>query len=196
MITQVDGSLERSRGGLGIGLSLVKKLVEMHGGSVEARSDGRGLGSEFIVRLPLPGVRDKTRPVAPGQPLAPPPRLRILVVDDNIDAANSLSKLLRVMGHDTETAHDGVAAVEMAAAFQPDLIMLDIGMPKLNGYEVCRRIRGAPWGEKIIVVALMGYGQDHDREQSDEAGFNDHMVKPVHPADLANFLARLQGRTT
>lgn len=191
MFTQVDRSLERSQGGLGLGLSIVKHLAEMHGGSVEARSDGYGKGSEFQLRLPLALLR-----------LAPPPgdacgdseqtgRLcKVLVVDDNRGAAEMLEMMLRIMGHDTRTAHDGVQAVEAAATFLPDIVLLDIGLPKLNGYEVARRIREQPWGKSMTLIALTGWGQEDDKRKSMEAGFDHHLVKPVDPTFLEKLLAR------
>jgi two-component system CheB/CheR fusion protein len=196
MFTQIDRSLERSQGGLGIGLMLVKRLVEMHGGSVEARSEGPGRGSEFVVRLPIlieqPGVE---RPKAPDAP-TPTMNHRILIVDDNRDAAASLDTLLKITGNETKTAHDGLAAVEAAATFRPDVVLLDIGLPKLNGYDVCRRIREQPWGQNMVLVALTGWGLDEDRRQSKEAGFDHHMVKPVDFAALMSLLAELQAVKT
>jgi PAS domain S-box-containing protein len=189
MFTQVDRSLERSQGGLGIGLSLVKGLVEMHGGSVEAKSDGHGMGSDFLVRLPvvlsLVGRREEK---GDDKATATSGR-RILVVDDNRDAALSLAMILKSMGNDTQTAYDGMEALDLGAAFKPDVVLLDIGMPKLNGYEVARRIRQQPWGKNLVLVALTGWGQEEDRRHSQEAGFNLHMVKPVEPAALEKLLA-------
>ncbi len=199
MFMQVDTSLERSVSGLGIGLTLVKSLVEMHGGRVEVHSDGAGLGTEFAVRLPI--VSDEWR-VASGEkgdssslatrhsPLATSPR-RILVVDDNRDSASTLAMLLKLTGNETLTAYDGVEALQAAEKFQPDIILLDIGLPKLNGYEVCRRIREQPWGENIVLVALTGWGQEEDRQKSKDAGFNAHMVKPVDLAALTKLLVSL-----
>ncbi|HEY7154798.1 MAG TPA: ATP-binding protein, partial [Gemmataceae bacterium] len=192
MFTQVDRSLERSQGGLGIGLSLVKWLVEMHGGSVEARSEGRGMGSEFLVRLPVvlsvvgeqpPDVAEQPRPAACR---------RILVVDDNRDSAASLAMLLKVMGNETQTAHNGLEALDMATAFRPDVVMLDIGMPGLNGYATAHRIRQEPWGKDAVLVALTGWGQEDDRRRSQEAGFDLHLVKPVEPAALEQLLAEAE----
>ena len=190
MFTQVDRNLERSQGGLGIGLSIVKRLVEMHDGSVEARSDGDGRGSEFVVRL-LAVAPAFVGPQADdaAEPPRFPSRRRILVVDDNEDAAVSLALLLRAMGNDTEMAHDGLEALELAATFRPDVVLLDIGMPKLDGHEVCRRIRQQAWGAGIVVCALTGWGQEEDRRRSMEAGFDVHLVKPVLPADLEKLLA-------
>jgi CheY-like chemotaxis protein len=192
MFAQVDTSLERSRAGLGIGLTLVKKLVEMHGGTVEARSAGVGQGSEFVVRLP---ALSKPLPPLPREPSGVKPvatvQRRILVVDDNPDAADSLALLLKLSGHEVHVAHDGLEAVEAAAKVQPDVILLDIGLPRLNGYEAARRIRNQQRDRSVILVALTGWGQDEDRRRSEEAGFDAHMVKPVDPAVLSNLLVEL-----
>ena len=188
MFTQIDRTLEHSQGGLGIGLTLVRRLVEMHEGTVEAHSEGPGRGSEFVVRLPIavaPPRQDEPRPAA----IAGAPPRRILVVDDSVDAASSLAMLLNITGHDTRTAHDGVAAIEAAEQFRPDVILLDIGLPKLNGYDACRRIREQPWGKNILMIALTGWGQEHDRLKSTEAGFIGHMVKPVDYAALTKLMA-------
>ena len=192
MFMQVDTSLERSVSGLGIGLTLVKNLVELHGGSVEARSDGPGQGSEFILRLPLmlepPKALPLGRPAAEAAPVSP---RRILIVDDNRDAAESLATLLSLTGNQTRTAFDGLEAVEAANAFQPDLVLLDIGLPKLNGYEACRRIREQAWSNGIMLVALTGWGQEEDRSRASDAGFDGYMVKPVAYAALKKLLASL-----
>ncbi len=194
LFTQVDRSMEQAKSGLGIGLSLVKGLVEMHGGSVEARSEGPGKGSEFIVRLPTLSAASNEGPVIEEKSgAAAAPRRRILVVDDNHDAAVSLAMMLKIMGNDTRTAHDGLEALDAAAAFRPDVILMDIGMPRLNGYEACRRIREQPGGGNVIVVAQTGWGQDDDKRQSSEAGFDFHMVKPVDPTALEKLLAGLSG---
>ncbi|MBA3624219.1 MAG: response regulator [Methylibium sp.] len=191
MFTQLDTSLERSRGGLGIGLTLVKNLAEMHGGTVQVRSAGIKQGSEFIVRLPLlADVPDQLLPepvtVEPAQ------RRRILVVDDNQDAATSLAELLELTGHETRFAHDGLEAVQAAESFRPDVVLLDIGLPKLNGLEAARMIRQQPWGKDMMLVALTGWGQEEDRRMSSEAGFDAHLVKPVDPAALTELLARMR----
>ncbi len=193
MFTQVDRSLERSQGGLGIGLSLVRALVEMHGGRVDAHSGGCGRGSEFVVRLPvLLSTARKTRPEHGAEEDGHrSSKYRILIVDDNKDSAISLGLMLKIMGHDTQMAHDGLEGVAMAAAFRPDVVLLDIGLPRLNGYDVCRRIREQPGGERVVILALSGWGQDEDKRRSKEAGFNFHMVKPVDPAELEKFLAGL-----
>jgi PAS domain S-box-containing protein len=196
MFSQVDGSLERSQGGLGIGLTLVKRLVEMHGGRVEARSEGVGKGAEFVVRLPV--VVGALGPQAPGEKDEPPAlksSLRILIVDDNRDGADSLALLLRIMGNETRTACDGEQGVAGAGEFRPDVVLLDIGLPKLNGYEACRRIREESWGKSMVLIAVTGWGQEDDRRRSREAGFDRHMVKPVDPQDLVKLLAGLQQMT-
>ena len=189
MFTQVDTSLERSRDGLGIGLTLVKTLVEMQGGTVEAFSEGLGRGSEFVVRLPAVGDAEAMVPgTASGTP-APIRRRRVLVVDDNEDGAESLALLLELGGHETYKAHDGEQAIEAAERLRPDAILLDIGLPGMNGYEVCRRIRQRPWGKDVFLVALTGWGQDEDRQRSEDAGFDEHMVKPADHDVLMTLLA-------
>ncbi len=191
MFAQVDQSLEKSQGGLGIGLTLVQRLTQMHGGSVEARSDGRpGLGSEFQVRLPIEAeatARPAARPASP-LPLGPSPSLRILIVDDNLDSARTLARLLRLLGHRTFTAHDGGEALEVAEEERPDVVLLDIGLPVLNGYDVARQIRQRPWGRDIQIIALTGWGQESDRQRSKESGFDHHLVKPIDPDALRGLL--------
>jgi PAS domain S-box-containing protein len=194
MFTQVDRNLERAQGGIGIGLSIVKRLVEMHNGSVEAFSGGHGMGSEFVVRLPvvlsiLPDSGSREH-----EPIGPSKR-RILVVDDNRDAAVSLAMMLNLMGNETQTAHDGVEALELIPVFGPQVVLLDIGMPRLNGYDTARRIRAEAWGASIILIALTGWGQEEDRRRSHEVGFDQHLVKPVEPAALEKLLAKLQVET-
>ena len=194
MFAQVDTSLKRSAGGLGIGLTLVKNLVEMHDGTVAVHSAGVGQGSEFVVRLPIETL--ESSPPPPPQPTLSEPTTamsrRILVVDDNRISADSLAKLLQLTGNKTQSAYDGLEAVAAAATFRPDVILLDIGLPKLNGYEAARKIREQPWGKNIVMVALTGWGQDEDRQKSKEAGFNGHMVKPVELTALMKLLAELQ----
>jgi len=191
MFTQVDRSVEMSQGGLGIGLTLVQRLVEMHGGRVEAMSEGLGKGSEFVVRLPL--VVEASQPQEPGGAAEHSARspLRILVVDDNRDGADSLSGFLTMMGDDTRTAYDGQAGVDAVEEFRPDVILLDIGLPKLNGYEACRRIRMQAGGENIVLIAVTGWGQEEDRRRSHVAGFDHHLVKPVDPQALIELLGGL-----
>jgi PAS domain S-box-containing protein len=191
MFAQVDHSLPRSQGGLGIGLTLVKQLVEMHGGSIAAFSDGPNTGSEFVIRLPVmseePDARATPQPSAKEQRGV---RRQILVVDDNADSAASLAMLLSMTGNDTHTCHDGLAAVEAVEQLHPDIALLDIGLPKLDGYEVCRRIRAQPWGKDVRLVALTGWGQEEDRRLSREAGFDAHLVKPVDFGVLDQLLAQ------
>lgn len=194
MFTQDDRTLERSQGGLGIGLNLVRGLVEMHGGTVEAHSGGRGMGSEFVVRLPVleDYVPAALRSSVDSEPAAKEASWRILVVDDNRDAANSLGILLRLAGNEIKVAYDGLQALDAAMEFRPDIIFLDIGLPGMSGHDVARSIREQPWGEAMFLIALTGWGQDEDRKRSTDAGFNLHMVKPVDPASLRSLLAGLQ----
>jgi PAS domain S-box-containing protein len=191
MFAQVDTSLERSRDGLGIGLTLVKTLVEMHGGTVEARSQGLGRGSEFTVRLPV--LSDALRPLSPPEVTKATRAVhrRILIVDDSEDGAESLAMLLELAGHETHKAHDGRTAIEAAERLRPDAILLDIGLPVMNGYEVCGHIREQAWGKDLLLVALTGWGQEEDRHRSREAGFDAHMVKPVDHDLLMTLLASL-----
>jgi CheY-like chemotaxis protein/anti-sigma regulatory factor (Ser/Thr protein kinase) len=190
MFAQVDTSLERSSGGLGIGLTLVKSLVEMHDGRVEAQSEGPGRGSEFIVHLPVLVASPTSAGTTPPQETASA-SYRILVVDDGRDAAESLSLLLKLHGHEARTAYDGLEAVEAAEAFRPDVVLLDIGMPGLNGYEACRRIRATPWGRNMVLLAQTGWGQEEDRRLTEEAGFDAHLVKPVDYNALLRLIASL-----
>jgi CheY-like chemotaxis protein len=195
MFMQADRSLERARGGLGIGLSLVQKLVAMHGGTVTAYSAGPGQGSEFVVRLPLMEDCPPAHPVEPGpakHDITRGPRRRILVVDDNKDTADSLGMLLRIMCNDVQIAYDGLQAVGQAASFRPQLVLMDIGLPKLNGYEAARRIREQPGGADVKLIALTGWGQDEDRRRSVEAGFDEHMTKPIEAAVLEELLASIK----
>jgi PAS domain S-box-containing protein len=193
MFTQVDRALEKKTGGLGIGLSLVKGLVEMHGGTVAARSDGEGKGSQFLVSLPLSFATTSTADASTtGESMAPSVLRRILVTDDYHDSANSLGQLFEMMGHDVCVANDGLQAVQLAESFRPNLILLDIGMPKLNGYDACSRIRQQAWGRKPFIVAMTGWGQDEDKRRSLEAGFDLHLVKPIDVAVLEELLGAQQ----
>lgn len=178
MFTQVDRNLERSQGGLGIGLSIVKQLITMHRGRVKATSDGPGKGSEFLVTLPK--VEAPT-PIASASSSASRPtgKRRVLIVDDNVDAATSLALMLDFMGNETRIAHDGQQAIDVAADFHPDLILLDIGMPHLNGLAAAAEIRKRPWGKETMLVALTGWGQEEDRRRTKEAGFDLHLTKPI-----------------
>jgi CheY-like chemotaxis protein/two-component sensor histidine kinase len=198
IFSQQQGTHGRTQEGLGIGLSLVKGLVELHGGSVSARSDGPGKGSEFIVRLPLAAATPlkDAEPAEPDDLQQSRARYRILIADDNRDGADSLAMLLQVKGHEVETAYAGDQAVEIAEQMRPDAILLDIGMPKLNGYEACRRIRAEPWGRDIVLIALTGWGQEDDRRRTREASFDLHLVKPVDSVDLLKTLASVLGDRT
>ena len=181
MFSQVDRT-NRTHGGLGIGLHLVKRLIEMHGGQVSAHSDGPGLGSRFTVRLPaLPEsvtIEETPKPAPASSPESRVPR-RVLVVDDNTDNAELLKILLEDEGHETFMAHDGVEGLAAAERLRPDVVLMDLGLPRIDGFDACRRIREQPWGKQILVIAITGWGQDIDRRRSQEAGFDHHLVKPV-----------------
>ncbi|MGZ8218027.1 ATP-binding protein [Methylomagnum sp.] len=186
---QVDRTLDRSEGGLGIGLSLVKRLVDMHGGEVWAYSAGRGKGTEFVIRLPSLPDPSASVEAAPDAAALAEGALRVLVVDDNVDAAESLALLLEIDGHAVSLAHEGQAAVDVALAERPDAVLLDIGLPGLNGYEACRRMRAGGLTDTLI-VAMTGYGQEDDRRQSEQAGFDVHLVKPVDLAEIQDLIGR------
>jgi PAS domain S-box-containing protein len=193
LFVQADHSPTRSQGGLGIGLTLVKNLVAMHGGTVSAQSAGLGKGSEFVVRLPLAAAPVKrTETFAPQRPEAAAAGFRLLIVDDNEDAANSLAMLLRLQGHLSRVVHNGPDAVVVATAFRPDAILLDIGMPGMDGYEVARRIRERPQLAGVVIAALTGWGQEEDRRRTKAAGFDYHLVKPLDPKALDQLLAKLR----
>jgi CheY-like chemotaxis protein len=210
LFEQVDRSIDRSQGGLGIGLTLVHRLVELHGGKVEAASEGPGQGAEFTVRLPravtaatdgataadTPGANDQQSEAAPNvQQIAARSRtLRVLVVDDNVDAADTLADLLRLSGHDVRLAYDGPSAVEAAVTFRPTAVVLDLGLPGLNGFEVARHLRSHPTTRDAVLFAVSGYGQDEDRRRSKEAGFNRHFVKPLDFQVLLTALAEAAER--
>ena len=190
LFTQAHAKSAMSRDGLGIGLALVRRLTEMHGGTVTARSEGLGHGTEFTVRLPVleaeaPREGKQAEAVSPVPAVEP---RRILVADDNRDAAESLSLQLQFAGHDVRTVHDGVEALELAKTFKPHVMLLDIGMPKMDGYETARRTRLHPWGKRVRLVALTGWGQEQDRQRAAEAGFDEHLVKPVAEVDLIQVL--------
>ena len=190
MFTQAGLPLERSQGGLGVGLALVERLVLLHGGTVSAYSAGAGQGSQFTIRLPLAQAQkvpaiERREPVLP----ASTKRCRVLVVDDNVDSVESLAMLLRMMGHEVETASDGASGLEKAAAFKPDVAILDIGLPKVNGYELARQIREQQWSKNVTLVALTGWGQEQHRRRSEESGFNHHLTKPVEFDVLQEILA-------
>jgi two-component system CheB/CheR fusion protein len=203
LFTQGDRSLDRSQGGLGIGLTLVRSLVEMHGGTVEVHSEGIKRGSEFVVRLPveaevLPEAKAPSpKEIAEPQPArAPQPAAgdssasrRVLVVDDNVDLVMTTTLLLRKMGHEVYSAHDGPAALEAADAYLPEVVLVDIGLPGMNGYEVARHLRQRAGFDRVLLVAMTGYGQQEDRQRSQQAGFDHHLVKPVRWQELQELLA-------
>jgi CheY-like chemotaxis protein len=193
LFVQGNRSLERSHGGLGIGLTLVRRLVEMHKGTVEAFSEGTGRGSEFIVRLPisLDPVPETPELAKTGPPTSVnlSPRRRILVVDDHEDSVMMMAALLRSKGHDVATARNGTAALEIATTFYPEMIVLDIGLPEIDGYEIARRFRRIPATAGTFIIALSGYGTQEDRRRSRDAGFDYHLTKPVAPEALDELLS-------
>lgn len=197
MFSQVETALKRSRGGLGIGLTFTRRLIELHGGAVTAQSLGLGQGSDFLVQLPLadpqPAARADEAPVQkqPDTAVANRP-LRIPIADDNVDSADTLACLMEVLGHTVCQVHDGAAAVAKVTEFDPQPVLLDIGMPKLNGYETCRQIRALPGGSQRTVVAITGWGQPGDRQRSQEAGFDRHLVKPLDPAELQQVITTMR----
>jgi CheY-like chemotaxis protein len=191
LFSQVERTQERAGGGLGIGLCLVKSLTEMHGGTVEARSDGPGQGSEFVVRLPLPtGITTEVISAAPEVSSSPERAARVLVVDDNVPAAESLVMLLRLWGHEATFAHEGHAALRAAEATPPDFALLDIGLPGMDGYALARALRSKYGPGRPVLVALTGWGQEKDRRRSEEAGFAHHLLKPVDLSILQKLLAQ------
>jgi signal transduction histidine kinase/CheY-like chemotaxis protein len=191
LFMQEGRSADRSQGGLGVGLALVKSLVEMHGGGVQARSEGLGRGSEFVVRLPAPAIAAAPEPKGGRKPTEVGwPRRRILVVDDNVDSTNALAKMLtRLYSQEVRVAHDGPEALAAAGEFRPEIVLLDIGLPGMDGYEVARRLRSRPKAEGLLLVALTGWGQESDRDRAREAGFDRHLVKPVDPETLRDLLS-------
>jgi CheY-like chemotaxis protein/two-component sensor histidine kinase len=194
LFTQVERTLHRAQGGLGIGLALVRRLVEMHGGTVTAHSYGPGTGSEFTVRLPLlaathPRPEQAQRHAGPPQNVAP---RRVVVADDNADTATSLAMLLRRAGSYVETAANGIEAIAAAEKVRPDIVFLDVGMPRLDGYGAAQRIRAEPWGRDVALVALTGWGQEETRSRTRAAGFNAHLVKPVDFAMVTEILSGLR----
>jgi two-component system, chemotaxis family, CheB/CheR fusion protein len=195
MFVQADTSLERTVSGLGIGLTLVRSLAEMHGGSVTVNSDGPGRGSEFVVEIPMITPTEAQTPSESGQQPENAKSRKILVVDDNLDSAESLALILELSGHVVKKAHDGREAVARAAEFRPDVVLLDIGLPLLNGYEAAREIRKQEWGRDMALFALTGWGQKEDRARSKEAGFDEHMVKPINHVELMQKLDALDDRS-
>jgi two-component system CheB/CheR fusion protein len=191
LFNQGDSSLERSQGGLGIGLALVRSLVDLHGGRVEAKSAGVGRGSEFSISLPLRLESSQLASEGPLQPAAPVTRKRILVVDDNQDSAESMMMLLQELGHDVHMLTEGRKVVDAALEFRPHLVLLDISLPDVSGFDVAKALRRTPELTKICLVALTGYSQDEHRRRSREAGFDRHWIKPIHLDDLEELLRSL-----
>jgi CheY-like chemotaxis protein len=197
MFVQLDASEQQVQSGLGVGLTLVQRLIQMHGGTIEARSEGTGKGSEFVVRLPAPAQSTQVSLAATTISEARQTvRRRILVVDDNLDSAESMAMMLTLSGHEVATAHDGMEAVKLAAEFQPEVAFLDLGMPRLDGYEAARSIRQQSWGKEIVLVALTGWGQQEDKRRSREAGFDAHLVKPIDFGELEELVAGINGTPT
>jgi CheY-like chemotaxis protein len=194
MFSQAGRSLDRPSMGLGIGLALARALVELHGGSLTALSDGLGAGTELTVRLPryVGASAPLVVPALAGPSIA---QSRILVVDDNVDAADALAFMLRAAGHEVATAHDGLEALDVSAAFRPEIVLLDLGMPKLNGYAAASKIREQAWAKDVLLIALTGWGQPKDRDRTTQAGFNAHLVKPVGMEELFGTLAELGKRS-
>ena len=193
LFAQGDRSLARSEGGLGIGLTLVRSLAEMHGGSVTATSEGPGKGSEFIVRLPAVAARAEEMPRLPAKsPQAIAHRARILVVDDNVDMVRGLVRLLELLGHDVQTAYDGPTAIETARVHRPEFVLLDLGLPGMDGYQVATRLRQEQGSQDAVIIAVTGYGQEDDRCRSREAGFNHHLVKPIDHNVLITLIGQSQ----
>jgi CheY-like chemotaxis protein/two-component sensor histidine kinase len=190
LFSQADRTLDRTEGGLGIGLAVVKSIVEMHGGSVAAVSEGQGKGAEFIIRLPRLEYVEVEQEKAREQSVLPSAPQRVLVADDNSDLAESVAMLLRFEGHEVRIALDGPSALELAEEFKPDAALLDIGLPGLNGYELARKLRSRSSGQKLLLIAVTGYGRFKDRERSKNAGFDCHLVKPVDPHALSVLLKK------
>jgi PAS domain S-box-containing protein len=186
LFAQGERTLDRAEGGLGIGLTLARRIVQLHGGTITAASDGPGKGAEFVVRLPRlrSEVSQERAPAADDKASSPARKGAVLVVDDNADAAESMAMLLRLAGYEVEVEHDGVAALARATALMPDIVLLDIGLPGMSGYDVARQLRALPQGRAALLFAMTGYGQDADRRRSQESGFDGHLVKPVMPEDL------------
>jgi CheY-like chemotaxis protein len=190
LFSQADRTLDRSQGGLGVGLALVRSLVTMHHGNVEAQSTP-GTGSEFIVRLPITEPKSASEMAAPPAATLRPDGLKVLVVDDNADAARGVAMLLRMSGYEARTAHDGPSSLQLALEYRPRVVLLDIGLPGVDGYEVARWIRQEPTLKDVILVALTGYGQESDRRRTRDAGFDHHLVKPADFAKIKQILGTI-----
>jgi CheY-like chemotaxis protein len=193
LFTQATGARERAQGGLGLGLGLARRLVELHHGTIEAHSAGSGSGSEFVVTLPLAATADAVPVVPDSDTDAAPPtiRRRVLVADDNVDAADTIAMFLEGIGCDVRTVYDGESAIREAESYRPDLLLLDLGMPGVSGQAACRQIRGENWGANMTIAALTGWGQDEDRRRTRVAGFDHHLVKPVEPSVLLRLVREL-----
>ena len=191
LFVQNERTLDRAQGGLGIGLSVVKRLIEMHGGQVQARSAGLGHGTTFEIRLPL--IERPRAIIEENPPMTADPR-KILIVDDNVDAADTLGMLLQLEGHDARAVYFSAEAIEQASTFKPDIVLLDIGLPGMNGYEVARRFRSMPELTGVRLIALTGYGKSEDQQRTKAAGFDDHLVKPVDAETLRAALLRASDR--
>jgi CheY-like chemotaxis protein len=190
MFAQADESLERVHGGLGVGLTLARHLVELHGGTIDAHSEGIGRGSRFVVQLPrVAAAHAPSWPAEVRVPGAPSAPRRVLIADDNVDFAMSLEAILKSIGHDVRVTHDGMSAVDIAASFVPEIAFVDIGLPGRNGYDVARTLRQMPQTATCTLVAVTGWGQDEDRRRSQEAGFGVHLVKPVDPQQVIDIVA-------
>lgn len=196
LFTQSEKSLDRSQGGLGIGLALVRSLVEMHRGSVTAESGGPEMGSEFTVRLPVVHLpKEQEHQALPRAVEQAPPGSRVLVVDDNHDAADSVVLLLRLAGYEARAAYTGPSGLEMAYSYRPHVALLDIGLPEMDGFEVARRLCRDPKTKDVSLIAMTGYGEEHHQQASGDAGFSRHLVKPVNPKELLEFLAEILPRS-
>jgi len=196
MFFQSRAALGRAEGGLGVGLSLVRGLVALHGGSVEAHSAGAGQGSEFIVRLPLgAAVPDAVDAAVEADQISADAGLKILVVDDNRDAADTCAMLLEASGHHVQTAYTARQALELARAFRPHALLLDIGLPDIDGYVLAEQVRATPWGRNAVLVAVTGWGQEQDRQRAVVAGFDQHLVKPISAETVESLLQTLARKT-
>ena len=193
LFAQVDSAIDRRQGGLGIGLTIVRQLVELHGGHVEAHSEGPGRGSEFVVRLPLSAAALEELE-APRIPEAAVRSRRVLVVDDNADAAQAMGTMLELLGHEVNVAFGGEQALRLAERIHPEVILMDLGMPNMNGYVAARRVRQSDWGRDVLLVAVTGWGQQADRVASEQVGFDHHLVKPVELDAVQSLIAQLDSR--